>query len=46
MVGLDAADAFCWSRGRRARAADGRRNDGGSRPQLRGFVGAMVGVMS
>jgi hypothetical protein len=38
--------AFCWMRGRIERVDDGRRNAGGSRPQLRGAMGGIMGVVA
>ena len=43
MAGLEEiCCAFCW---RRQRADEGRRKDGGSKPQLRGALGGIVGVV-
>lgn len=45
-LGRDVCAAFCWRSGRRERVDDGRRKAGGSRPQLRGDLGGMVGVVA
>ena len=43
MAGLEEmCCAFCW---RRQRADEGRRKDGGSKPQLRGALGGIVVVV-
>jgi hypothetical protein len=42
--GRDDCVALCWRRGRSERVDDGRRNAGGSRPQLRGATGGIIVV--
>jgi hypothetical protein len=45
-AGRDDCVAFCWRSGRSERVDDGRRNAGGSRPQLRGAMGGIMRVVA
>ena len=41
--GVEIGEALCCARAIRVRVDDGRRNEGGSRPQLRAAFGGIVG---